>query len=201
MASEIDAANRALSKIGSARITSRLDNSKEAREVNAAFDIVRDAELRKNRWSFAKRRSALAASVTAPAFGYGYQYTLPTLCLRVLRVGDFSPGLDLSNGRNASLEEYAIEGRSILTDDAGPLNIIYLESVVDVTLWDAMFLEVFACKLAFEIADALTGSQSRKDACAQDYEAQVRAAVHANAIELPASPIADDSWILSRLQG
>lgn len=201
MASKVEIGNRSLSKVGEARMTALTDNSKPAREINAAFDMVRDAELRKYRWSFAKRRAVLAALVAAPAFGFSYEFTLPTDCLRVLSVGDFSPGVDISNARNADAQAYVIESRSILTDDAGPLNLVYTASIEDTASWDACFVETFAARLAFDVADALTASQSRKDALFQEYKDSLRDARRANAIELPPSPIADDTWILARGQG
>lgn len=198
MASKVEVANRALSKIGDSRITSLLDNSKQAREVNAAFDIVRDAELRDHRWSFAKKRAQLAASATAPVFGFANSFPLPIDCLRVLRVGDISPGADLSTVRNADSSAFAIEGRAILTDDAGPLNIIYTARIEDTTQWDASFVEAFAARLAYEIADALTASGTRKEACNDEYKMRVSTATRANAIELPPQPIEDDTWVLAR---
>lgn len=201
MASKVEVANRTLSKVGDSRITALTDNTKQAREINASFDIVRDAELRDHRWSFAKKRAQLAASATAPVFGFTKAFPLPTDCLRVLRVGDVSPGVDLANARNGDSSAFAIEGRQILTDDAGPLNVIYIARIEDTTQWDASFVEVFAARLAYEVCDALTASATRKEALAAEYKERVTTATRANAIELPPQPIEDDSWVLTRAQG
>lgn len=201
MTSKVEAANRALSKVGDSRITALTDNTKQAREINACFDIVRDAELRDHRWSFAKKRAQLAASATAPLFGFSYSFPLPTDCLRVLRVGDISPGVDLANYRNSDSSEFAIEGRAILCNDAGPLNVIYTAQIEDTTQWDASFVEVFAARMAYEVCDALTASGSRKEALGAEYRERVAIATRANAIELPPQPIEDDSWVLARTLG
>lgn len=54
-----DIANRALQHVGARRITSLLDNSKAASEVNACYDGLREAELRRNVWVAATRRAVL----------------------------------------------------------------------------------------------------------------------------------------------
>ena len=46
MASNVEIANSALTKIGSTRITALTDNVKAAREINAIFELRRDYLLR-----------------------------------------------------------------------------------------------------------------------------------------------------------
>ena len=77
MASVIQVANRALTKLGAARIISLGDNNKQARAVASCFDDLRDAELRAHRWSFALVRTALPALTTTPAYEFQYEYQLP----------------------------------------------------------------------------------------------------------------------------
>lgn len=54
-----DIANRALQHIGVRRITSFSDDSKQASEINACFDRLREAEMRRNVWRFAIRKAVL----------------------------------------------------------------------------------------------------------------------------------------------
>lgn len=54
-----DIANRALQHVGSPRITSFTDDSKEAAEIAFAYDKVRRAILQENLWVFAIRRATL----------------------------------------------------------------------------------------------------------------------------------------------
>jgi hypothetical protein len=56
---KVDIANRALQKIGASRITAFTDDTKAASEVNACYDRLREAELRRNPWRAAIRRVAL----------------------------------------------------------------------------------------------------------------------------------------------
>ncbi len=208
MATKIEVANRALSKLGESRITSLDDNTKASRAISAAFDIVRDDEIRAHGWSFAMRRVQLAASTESPAYEYAFAYPLPTDCLRVWMIGDWycnSPSI--ADYRGAGDGFYTIEGRSILTSEArspdsvpGPLRLRYLAKVEDTTQWDANFIEAFACRLAIEVCDELTQSTTKKSGMWQEYDQAIRRARRVNAIELPPEYVADDTWLLSRFR-
>ena len=199
MASQIDIANRALTKLGAARIISLSDDVKAARSVSSMWDIVRDAELRIRNWSFAITRDSLAASATAPAYGYDYQFPFPADCLRLISVGEYYPGVSLTDYRGRDESEWRIEGANILSNSAGPMYIRYICRKEDTSQWDAAFVEAFACRLAAEMAEDLTQSSSKKDAAWSEYRQAVSAAIRANAIELAPEPLPDDSWVISRL--
>lgn len=211
MASQIDWANRALDKIGEKPIISLDDGNKQANLLKRMFDIVRDAELRKRRWSFSIKRAVLAADVTVPVFGYGAQYQLPTDCLRLLSIFTFDIGPDITDyraGGDASAT-YRIEGRKILYGRpipggppiTEPMPLRYIAQIADTTLWDACFGEAFACKLAVEIAEPLTQSSDKRRMAWTEYKEAIADAKRANAIELPSEAIADDTWVWSRLRG
>lgn len=61
----VDIANRALQKCGATRITSLSGVSKEAKEVNACYNMLREAELERACWRFSIRRVVLRAVGTA----------------------------------------------------------------------------------------------------------------------------------------
>lgn len=203
MASNVEIANRALTKIGANRIISLGDNTKEGREANSMFNIVRDAELRAHDWRFAIKRKAVAALVDAPPFGYAYQYRPPADCLKLLQVGDWYPGADLTDYVGADTSEYAVETDGvtvvILTDYAAPLNLRYVARIEDPALFDSLFVEAFACKLAMELAEPITQSSTKRELATREYDRAVMMAVRANAIEKPPTKIADDTWLLTRL--
>lgn len=62
-----DIANRALQRVGATRIGALTDNTKNAKEVAFCYDKLRRAELRRNCWRFAIRRTIVRAVGTAPA--------------------------------------------------------------------------------------------------------------------------------------
>lgn len=200
MTDEVKIANAALTKLGDYRITSFSDNSEAARVVNARYEGIRDAELRRHTWHFSKARVELAALADAPDFGYSYQYELPADCLRIVSVGDVAPGADIGDTYRTGLDtpDYRIEGRHLLTDLGAPLKLRYIKRVTDPAQFDAAFAESLAARLAYEIALKLTGSRSIKEDAASDYAASVREAIGANAIETPPEPLPDDSWVLAR---
>ena len=216
--SAIDCCNSALQKVGAASITSFLDNSREARACNLAYDSSRRAELRKHYWNFATKRAVLAPDATAPAFDFSYQFTMPTDCLRVQLPND--PNLD-----------WKIEGRKILTNymqspfGAGPnigalgtvyvppqglgssssttvsvqLFLKYIADIQDCTQWDPAFYDHMANVIALSICETLTQSNPKKQALMQDCKESLSAAKTADAFEtLPADP-PDDPWWVARL--
>lgn len=203
MASNVDIANRALTMLGASRIISFDDNRKEAREVNAVFEQVRDEELRRYNWNFAIRRAQLAALATAPPFGFSLQFRLPADYLRVLQVGDYFPPVNLSPSIQADDSPYMIEndgaGPVIMTDMAAPLNLRYIAKVADPTVYDPLFVGAFAAKLALEIAESLSASSNKVSAASAKYREALVDAVRCNAIEKPPVRQADDTWIISRM--
>ena len=200
MASNVQIANSALTKIGAARITALTDNVKAAREINAIFELRRDYLLRTHNWSFAMTRASLPALDETPAWGYTTLYQLPTDCLRVVQVDDMwvVPGMaDYTSGPDS--EPYKITGRRIETDIGAPLKLRYINRVTDPAQFDAAFVEVFASDLADQVCEALTQSNTKREATRAVLRQSLLEAVRSNAIELPPEAIPDDSWILSRL--
>jgi hypothetical protein len=199
MASIIDVANRALTKLGSARITSLADDSKQARSVNSCFYQLLDAELRQNRWSFSIKRASLAALADAPSFGFTYQYALPTDFLRLDMIADVYPSTYLDNYIYSELCDYAIEGNVILTNYASPLKIRYGARIMEPGSWDPLFREALAARIAAEICEDLTQSNEKRNLAWQEYKNALSAAKRVNAIERPSQALPDDQLIISRL--
>lgn len=199
MASQVEIANRALTKLGAARIISFGDDNKQARAVTSMFDIVRDAELRSHIWSFSVRRTALPALTTTPAWGFKYEYEIPSDCLRILMVNDTYGGPDMSDYRDKPVADYSLEGNKILTDFDAPLKLRYISRVEDTTEWDSMFVEALACRLAMEMCEDLTQSNTKRELAQSEYTAMLRSAIRASAVEQPAQAMPDNSWMMSRL--
>jgi hypothetical protein len=198
MASQVDIANRALTKLGEARIVSFTDNTNIARTVNSMWDVVRDAELRSHVWRFALARASLPALVDAPTFGYNYQYQLPSDCLRLVEVAEFRVN-NLADYINRDDSIYTVEGNKILTDLGAPLNIRYIQQTLDTAQFTIDFVEVLACRLAAEMAEVLTNSMEMRKMAWQEYNQAVSLAVKTNSLELPSKSAFDDSWMIGRL--
>jgi hypothetical protein len=199
MASKIDIANRALTKIGDDRIMDILDDQENAKVLNSMYDTVLMAELRARVWNFSVKRAALPALASVPAFGFTNEFQLPADHLRLIQVGEIYVGLSLSDYVGMSEAEFQVEGRKILTDFPAPLNIRYVSLVTDPGLYDALFVEAFACKLAMECCERLTQSNTKRQLAAEEYALAIRSALRADAIENPPQTLPDESWIMSRL--
>lgn len=136
------------------------DDRAPVRWMKRNYPLVRDAVLRRHPWNFAIAREALPALSDRPAFGWKYQYQLPSDCLRILpptSCGSF-------NGRDVP---YQVEGRRLLTNSSAPLRIQYVRRVEDPTLFDPLFVQLLAAELAVRAANWITGKQSYSERLGQ----------------------------------
>ena len=187
MSSKVDICNRALQKLGAKRIVS-LDDAgvPNAARCKAAFDMVRDQELRKRAWCFAIKRAQLPADADAPVWGFDNSFTLPADYIRILQTPD-------------DVTDWQVENGKILTNDSAPLNVRYVARIDDTTLYDPNFIEAVASKLAYELCEEVTQSNSKLANLAADYKATISEAGRLNAFEkYPESPPTDD-WLTARL--
>lgn len=185
MASKTAIANRALSKLGEARVSNiDTDNNKPAKVIRFMYDIVRDAMLTAYPWNFAIKRVQIAADSDTPAWGYNKQYTLPT---------DFLALLEIRGN-----PEYRLEGGFILTNEGAPLYIKYIARIENSGLFDPLFVEAFATRMAFEGCEEITQSNTKKEALLRDYEMIVRQAYASNAIQSQPQDLEPDTWLLAR---
>lgn len=193
MASKVSIANRALTKLGEDRILLLSDDTKPARTLNSMFDDVRDAEIRRHRWKFAIKRGSLVALAAAPAWGYALQYPLPADYLGLVQVG-----ARYVRASDKSPAPWSVEGRSILTNIGAPLLIRYMARIEDPTFFDPLFVEVLACKLAYEACETLTQSGAKLQAAEQAYKFALSEAVRQDAIENPPDELPQGSWLDAR---
>ena len=190
--SYVSIANLALQKLGEPPIVSLTENSVSARAMNACYEALRDRELRANLWKFAKRRATLAAHATEPDFTFGYAFPVPTDFLRLIKPARV--GLDWHL-------EYHEGVQAILTNDGDSLEIRYIARVTDPTLFDPLFVEMLACKMAWHCAETLTQSNSKKMAALEEYKDVRREARQVNAFEVPTQPQPVDEWLTARWHG
>lgn len=178
--------NRALQICGSAqRLMNITDTTREGRIVAPAYDACRRAELRAHPWNFSIARAQLAADTSAPLFGPAYRFPLPVDCLRVLVPQDPWP-------------DWNVEGRAIVSTDLSPLEIRYVQDVEDTTVFDAMFCETLAYRIALAIVKDLTNSSADKGQIGQEYKASLLEARKADAMESVPEQASDSSWITAR---
>jgi len=160
-ASVVSICNSALIKVGAGRIISLDDDSKEARVCEEQYEKVTSDLLRSHPWNFAIKRSTLAALVDSPAYGFSYQFTVPSDCLRVLEVG-------------TNETPWEKEGSAILTDSS-TCSIKYVARV-DESFFDSNFNEVLALKLAADICYSLVQSVQLREQLRGEFKDKLREA-------------------------
>lgn len=192
MASAVQIVNRALQKIGAARISSFDEGSREANSVKACYEQVKLSELQDNLWTFSIVRATLASDSTAPLFGRTFRYQLPT---DYLREAPFDPQVsDLP-------DDFLFEGRMLLTDTPGPLSLRYVSSMVQEEAFDPLFTEALAARIAIEIVEELTQSASKQEILVSNYSFHIRRAKTANSIQAGPIQPEEDEWVYTRRIG
>ena len=163
------------------------DSSEAARLCNLHYEAGRDFVLRLHPWNFAIRRSSLAQNAEAPAFGYAFSFRLPTdpYCLRVLTINS-----------TTSPPDWKVEGRDLLADE-GAVDLVYVARIVDVTTYDAAFVQAFAHYLAWKLAKPLTGSRTESESKREEFFQILRTARGVDGMEdvqnaLPTSPFVQE---------
>lgn len=193
-ASNVAIANLALQKLGASRIESLTEDHPNARSMNAVFELVRDAELRRYTWNFAKRRASLAADASDTAWGNWNRYSLPNdfLCLIRDDESGYAPDWRIESGAEG-------EGAFIVTADAAPLDFPYIARITDPNQLDPLFIDAFACKLALQTCQEITQSVTKKADVKDEYDTAIAEARRVNAIEKPAQEFPEDEWLTARL--
>ena len=160
MASVVDICNSALNLLGASTITQLTEDSKNARLCNQRYEPIRDRMFRSHSWNCLTKRVQLAEDSSAPVVEYTNQFTLPTDCLRVLKI---------HNGTTDSIAsslDYAVEGRKIKTDE-GTVFLVYIAKIIDPNEYDTYLVEALAAALAADLAYAITNNAT----LAKNYEA------------------------------
>lgn len=161
MASKVQLCNRALLRLGAARITSLTDGTQEATLCNLVFNDIADEVMSSGTWAVCVRRAELNATSTEPAFGFDYEYQLPTnpVCLRVLCTEDEEDNIN---------EPYVIEGDKLLSNSS-LVNIKYIARVTDTQAYGVQLSICIVSRLASELAYTITGQAKVQQTLMEQY--------------------------------
>lgn len=148
MAAKVDIFNAALLLIGGKTVDD--PDGAAAANISAIYAVTRDATLRLHTWNFAQARAVIAEEAAGPDFGFTYQYLLPAdpYCLKA-RTIDNDPKL-----------LFKVEGRNLLTDESGPINLLFTARVTDTESFDPLFVEVLELRLAAKLAYSKAATRS-----------------------------------------
>ena len=166
MATEVSICSTALRKLGDDPITSLTDDTERARLCNAFYETARDSLLRSHPWNFAITRASLTQLSTTPAYGFAYQYALPTdpYCLRVLEM-EYQDYI-------FKIENLATEGRVLLSDE-GTAKILYIGRITDTALFDSLFVDTLTAHLSVKLAYPITNSTTLQAQMHKLYQAKL----------------------------
>lgn len=195
MASEVDICNRALSHIGaSATISSLTEQSEEAFHCNLLYADIRDAVLRAHPWGFATRHLALS-DVGTPPGNWAYRYAYPNDCIYAREILQTDTAGDPIKFEVALGDAY--NARVILTDEEDAV-LIYTYKVTNTTIFDPLFTNALAWKIASEICMPLTRDQDRMKAAYQMYQGAIAEAQVFNTNESHEDILREAEWVTGR---
>ena len=169
MASVVQMCNSALNQLGAASITSLTDNPKNARLCNERYETIRDAVFRSHPWNSLIKRQQLAQDTATPAWGFKYQFTLPSDSLRVLAIDAYN-------------SDYKVEGRKILSNES-TIKLIYVSTITDPNEMDVLLRETISAALAADLAYSITANLQVSGLMAEKYQAKLSEARHSDASE------------------
>jgi hypothetical protein len=166
MATEVSICSNALRKLGDDPITSLTEDTERARLCNAFYNTARDSLLRSHPWNFAITRASLTRLSSTPAYGFAYQYALPTdpYCLRVLEM-EYQDYI-------FKIENLATEGRVLLSDE-DTAKILYVGRITDTSLFDSLFVDTLTAHLALKLAYPITNSVTLQAQMQKLYQAKL----------------------------
>jgi hypothetical protein len=188
----------ALSNLGTrSKIASLTEGSVESDELELWYEYSRLTALESYDWSFARKRVALALhSDDPPEDIWAFRYQYPADCVTARKIEN-------PNGMDADAVPFEIETsddgseKTILTNMEDAV-LVYTFDQQDTSLYRPFFVKMFSYVLAHEVAIALTGKLSIKQAMAEAVSAFVRAAPAADGNERVGRKPRDAEWIRFR---
>jgi len=150
MASVVGICNGALNQLGATTILSLNEDSKNARLCNARYAEIRDAVFRSHVWGCLQTRIELAATATAPAWGYK----------KIFRILDYD-------------SNYKVEGRNILSNNS-TMKILYISRITDPNQYDELLRETLSAALGADIAYAITSNNRTSQNMIASYQEKLR---------------------------
>lgn len=182
----VDISNGALIRVGAEMINSLSEEKKEANICDNRLPFGTDLILRKHPWSCVRKRVELAQLAETPAHGYDYFFELPSDWLRLVSLNN-DPDLD-----------YHIEGHKIATDSS-TLDLVYCYRPDNYGSLDAEVINVLIHWLAWDIAYALTQSNTLSKRMKEEYDMALREAKSTNAKENPSLVLDTRLWAESSI--
>jgi len=149
--------NAALLRIGDKMITSLSNSGDAAVTANELYGDQRDYLLQMFDWQFAMTRVSLGAAGVSNYTAYEYVYSLPSDCIRPVKV--------LSNSTYSYGESgnpWEIEANKLYTDQSVAW-LLYVKQATDVAIYPPAFIEALAARLAWQVSYKLSMNKTLRD--------------------------------------
>lgn len=192
MSSQVDICNMALTRLGAGRITSLGDNTVEAKALSAIYNQVAKYVMAKAPWPSIRYRATLAQTTNTPAFGFNYEYQLPTnpKCLRVIRLNEFKLGTI----------SFQIEQDKLLTDEIA-VDILYLGYITDTEAYDIYLEEAIMLRLCYELSYAKVGQYQVAAMFRKELQEEFMDLINNACSQYPTDELPSDMFIDVRNEG
>lgn len=154
--SAISICSNALQMLGDSSIAAFTESEAAALASNL-YPSVRDSMLRSHPWNCAIKRVILSPDIVVPAFGYSYQFLIPSDWLRTLSVGDDGEEIDYR------MEVSAANAMVIVCDET-TVKLRYLYRNTDSASYDASLIQGMTLAMAAALATAITSNGSMAEA-------------------------------------
>jgi hypothetical protein len=184
MTSQVSISNRALTFLGSNRITSLSEDSLEAKTISSMYEQSLRSILSECRWTFATERVLLTGIAESPAWqndGMTNYFQLPSDVIRIFETKD-------------PKAIWRVEGERVLAN-VSTFGILYVKYLDEPSKYSSQFTEAFARKLAADCAYEITNSASLAQQHLEIYRGQdLEDAMAENSQIGTAEFIIDDQW-------
>lgn len=169
-----DICNMALAYIGRGQIVDIESDDEAARQCKRHYDNTRRLLLRQYEWSFARRQEKLVA-LTETINGFAHSYMYPEKCIKAIAVVEEGKAYDPFRQHDFEVLNVDNNTKCIATN-IGNAFLDYIYDVTDADIFDQLFIEALARKLASNLVMALAGDHKMADAQYSMYQAALQEA-------------------------
>lgn len=186
-ATSTDIVNKALQHLGCPLITSITALTKNAVNMNFAYDKCRQAELRAHIWNFSIAYANLRPAPTpTQTFQNGEtrnRFAMPSGYARLAAQDPHYQGIS-NQGSSGGVQwtDYSIEAGTLLTASTSVI-LRYAMDATAVPTFDALFCESVAARIAFDTCEVITQSLQKRAQISEIYTQRIAEARRMNLIE------------------
>lgn len=185
-ATPVSICSNALLLLGAQPINDLSEDTDRARLASNLYPSQRDAALRAHPWNCCIKRVALAPDAVPPAFGWTYQFTLPSDFLRALSVG-----------QDGAEEDYRIEAGKLLCD-VNPAYLRYTFRNENPATWDHLLVQAMELQMAAAMAYGITQSATLRDSLRGEVALFLKRARAVDGQDTPPETLGDERLISAR---